>query len=216
VCPKKSVMDNVLEWLSVNSTYVLIFVGCALAIIAMAQFELSRRSSQRQIRAYVVPDSGELFVGETGEPRARIALRNCGQTPARGVLSWAKIDLIEPGRDENLDLPQAGVRSGRTLAANACLNKALWFRTLSAEEEDHVRSGSMAICVSGSVEYNRRLSASSRDPVPVCLYRAFPASAQCKSRSGRSQKPGNITRSLAGGGVPLYPAMCRNAATTSS
>ena len=74
-------MDNVLEWLSVNSTYVLIFVGCALAIIAMAQFELSRRSLQRQIRAYVVPDSGEIFVGETGEPRATIALRNCGQTP---------------------------------------------------------------------------------------------------------------------------------------
>ena len=146
-------MGNVPGFLAVNSTYILIFVTCTLAITAVAQFELSRRSSQRQLRAYVVPDRGEIFAGEEGEPRARIALRNCGQTPARGVLSWAKIHLVKPEQDESLGLLPSGVRSGTTLAANGYLNKALWFRTLSAEEADHVRSGSMAICVSGIVEY---------------------------------------------------------------
>jgi hypothetical protein len=115
---RKSVVSSLLEWLAVNSTYVLIFITCALAIIAMAQVELSRRSSQRQLRAYVVPDRGEISAGEMGEPRARITLRNCGQTTAQGVLSWARIDLIEAEHEEELYLPLDGMRSGTTLAAN--------------------------------------------------------------------------------------------------
>lgn len=146
-------MNAFLYWLTANAPCILVIVIFAIVIINMAQFELLRRSSQRQLRAYVVPDGSEIFAGKLGEPRARITLRNCGQTPARGVASWARIDLIESGADEEFDLPQVAVRSAATLAANASLSKALWFRALSPEEADHVRSGSKAICVTGLVEY---------------------------------------------------------------
>jgi len=147
-------MSGVLDWLSVNSGCILVLLVSVLVVLFMAQFELSRRSSQRQLRAYVIPDGSKIFVGETGEPRATISFRNCGQTPARGVVGWARMDLIDSETEEESELPQVAVRSATTLAANGSLSKALWFRTLSPEEVDLVRSGRKTISVSGLVRYS--------------------------------------------------------------
>jgi hypothetical protein len=147
-------MGAIPDWLTANYGFIVLVASCALWIAVIAQFELSRRSTQRQLRAYVVPDGTEIFAGDGGEPRARITFRNCGQAPARAVSSWARIDLIESGSSDGFDPPEVAVRSSTTLAANGSLSKALWFRSLSQEEADHVRSGGKALCVSGRVKYS--------------------------------------------------------------
>ena len=141
------------DWFATNATEVLVVLTFVLACTAVAQFGLARRTAQRQLRAYVSVDRADFYCSEEGEPSATIVLRNSGQTPARDVVSWASIDVLERRHEETLVPPELVAVSGTTLGANGVLTKFLRFRTLNTQEIADIAAGSKVVYAFGKIEY---------------------------------------------------------------
>jgi hypothetical protein len=122
-----------------------------------------RSTSRRQLRAYTFPSSIVLFEGSImkppqpaheNEPGVVIEFRNCGQTPAYRLVSWAAIAVLEPINEEKLVRPEIEERFSLTLPTNGTSTKALWLqRKLSEGEINDIRNHVRAIYVYGRIEY---------------------------------------------------------------
>ncbi|MGN6147216.1 MAG: hypothetical protein ACTHPD_01615 [Rhizomicrobium sp.] len=93
------------DWALTAAISAAIFTG-VLALIGMFQTCDTRKSNERQLRAYVsVIASGfdGTRTGKRGGPAFQIAFRNAGQTPANNVRCWTGVKF----RDDPLttDLP---------------------------------------------------------------------------------------------------------------
>ena len=65
-----------------------------LALIAT--IFVMRRTAQRQLRAYIAVEHGDVQLVNGGEGiRAMIRIKNFGQTPARNVVSWASVRVFD-------------------------------------------------------------------------------------------------------------------------
>jgi hypothetical protein len=121
-------------------------------------------NGRRQLRAYVLPENVGIFEGNTLVPpqpvRANIPgismyIKNCGQTPAYKVISWANIAVI-PVIDENrlLVVPTIPEQFSNTLGSNGTFSKSIWFdRPLSPNEIADIATGIRAIYLYGSIAY---------------------------------------------------------------
>jgi len=152
------------HWTATEWTAVVVACGTfVLAVAAVLQFGLARRTAQRQLRAYVFPDSATLTDGtqltppqpaRANVPGVVVLIKNFGQTPARQAVSWAGIDVIEPRHEATLATPRLPQTFANALGAGAFTSKALWFtRPLNQQEIVDVAAGAKAIYVFGRAEY---------------------------------------------------------------
>jgi hypothetical protein len=121
-------------------------------------------NGRRQLRAYVLPESGGLWEGTTlnppdparaGIPGVALWIKNGGQTPAYRVVSWVGIQVI-PVRDEHtaLVIPPLREQYANTLGAGSGFSKTWWLdRPLAANEIQDIATGTRAIYVYGRIEY---------------------------------------------------------------
>jgi hypothetical protein len=137
---------------------MLQFLALVVTILIMV------RNGRRQLRAYVLPDVASIIDGTMLTPPqpARInipgigmLIKNCGQTPAYKVVSWAQIAVI-PIQNENtaLAIPPIQEQFFNTLGAGSTFNKAIWFdRPLAANEIADIALGTRAVYLYGRIEY---------------------------------------------------------------
>ena len=122
-------------------------------------------NGRRQLRAYVGPENMGIFEGNmmsppqparVNVPGVAMLIKNCGQTPAYKVVSWAKIAVIAVN-EETLALalpPIMEQRFSNTLAAGGTFQKSLWFdRPLTPTEIADIANGVRAIYLYGRIEY---------------------------------------------------------------
>jgi hypothetical protein len=120
-------------------------------------------TARRQLRAYVFPDNAGLYEGmmltpqmpiHANEPGVVLVWRNTGQTPARRVISWGQIAVIEPINEDKLTVPPLQDIFFNNLGLNGSANKALWFgRALTTTEIADIGVGAKAIYLYGRIEY---------------------------------------------------------------
>jgi len=121
------------------------------------------RTSRRQLRAYVLPESSGLYEGtmltppipaHAGEPGVMLLFKNSGQTPAYQYVSWAQIAVIEPANAHTLVVPPLQLQFPATIGAGGTISKALWLgRPLTVAEIADVGIGTKLIFVYGRIEY---------------------------------------------------------------
>lgn len=145
-------------------TIGLIFVGIVGIYVAIGTLNHMRESSERQLRAYVLPTEVSIFDGTMMNPiqpaRANVPgvpmlVKNFGQTPAYKVISYAQIAVIAVV-DENrlLVVPPIPEQFANTLGPGGIFNKAVWFdRPLVANEIADIATGIRAIYFYGRIEY---------------------------------------------------------------
>jgi len=125
------------QWVNENDGAVTALSTVLLAAITlglvMLGFEQSR-TSRRQLRAYVFPDSGNLYDGSmmtppqparSNCPGLLMNFKNSGATPAKDVVSWANIDVIEPRHEATLAPPALQKIGALNLGAGTSYPKAL-------------------------------------------------------------------------------------------
>jgi hypothetical protein len=148
------------------ANWPLVAVAIPAIIVGWLTLRAMRESSERQLRAYVLPEGAGVFDGTMTKPpqpaRANIPgigliLKNSGQTPAYRVVSWAQIAVILV-RDEHMALglpPQPLVEQfSNTLGPGGTFTKSLWFdRPLAANEIGDVANGVRAVYLYGRIEY---------------------------------------------------------------
>lgn len=131
---------------------VAIIVGFLQFLALVATVWVMISNGRRQLRAYVLPHETSIVDGTTIMPpqpaRANVPgvgmlIKNCGQTHAYKVISWAKIAVIFVGEENTaLGLPPIEERFSNTLGAGSALNKGLWFdRPLTSNEITDIAKG---------------------------------------------------------------------------
>jgi|WetSurMetagenome_2_1015567.scaffolds.fasta_scaffold146597_1 hypothetical protein len=157
-----------MSWLNLifsDANHIIATATLLLAIAAVAQFELTRRTAQRQLRAYVSVDTTTIIDGtnlappppidRTDQPGIWIVIKNAGSTPANRVIHWGTMDVSTLDRENTFAAPKKMVTSPTSyiLPGGAC-TKGLWLnRQLSEQEKTDIRAGSRAIYVYGAIEY---------------------------------------------------------------
>jgi hypothetical protein len=122
-------------------------------------------NGRRQLRAYLAPENVGILEGNMLSPpqsaRANVPgigmlIKNCGQTPAYKVATWARIAVITVDNEAlSLVLPdRLEERFTNTLSADSTFSKSLWFdRPLTANEITDIATGARAIYLYGRIEY---------------------------------------------------------------
>jgi hypothetical protein len=121
-------------------------------------------TAERQLRAYVFPDSVAMWDGTTLTPpqpaRANVpgivlTWKNTGQTPAGNVVSWAQIAVIDSADEDTLIVPPLQNIFANHLGAGVVNNKSLWFsRALTPSEIADVAAGAKGVYIYGRIEYS--------------------------------------------------------------
>jgi hypothetical protein len=148
-----------------NLPSIGLFIAGVVGIwVALMTLKHMRESSERQLQAYVLPENASMIDGTMCVPpqpaRANVPfvgmlIKNCGQTPAYKVISWADIAVIAV-TDENtkLGIPPIPEKFSNTLGPGSIFNKTLWFdRPLAANEIADIAAGTRAIYLHGKIEY---------------------------------------------------------------
>jgi hypothetical protein len=146
-------------------------------IVLICQTAISRRTAQRQLRAYVLSDSSiivnvanpiPLYPGQVlpqtdaritntaAGPGAFIQIKNLGQTPAFRVIHWGYICFREYPLNASLpartpvaaNIPSSVLGPGQTATKMLELNPAL-----TAAQINDLRNGTAAIYVQGEITY---------------------------------------------------------------
>jgi hypothetical protein len=136
-----------------------------LAAAAITQWWETRKTSERQLRAYVLNYSANLFDGgsmepapfvdRAGQPGVVLGIKNFGQTPAYQVVHWCEMQVAPIGNGPRIGPPATlGKQSPSMLGPGHAISSALWLnRALSTQEIEGIKSGSFAIYAYGRVEY---------------------------------------------------------------
>ena len=143
---------------------LLVVVGVIGIAVAIRTLNHMRESSERQLRAYVLMDSGSVLDStatippqpeQANTPFAGLLIKNFGQTPAYKVISYAQIAVIPRANENTLPVvPPIPEQFSNTLGPSATFNKRVSFdRPLSPHEIDDIRIGTRAIYLYGRIEY---------------------------------------------------------------
>ena len=135
-----------------------------LAVFAFAQFGETRRSSERQLRAYIYPDGTYIQLWDDMNPQplparpgclhVTVSVKNSGQTPAHGVLHWGALTVRNVADEDQLEPPaKLEVVSPANVGAGVPLLKSTWSGTVSPADIHDIETGVKAIYVYGKVEY---------------------------------------------------------------
>lgn len=149
---------------------LLVAAICAF-VVAIRTLNHMRESSERQLRAYVMPENTGLFEGSViqppqparnGVPGVAMVIENSGQTPAYNVVSWLQIDVIPIADEARLTPPPMQEQFSTTLAGGATFTKSMWFhRPLAATEIADIATGIRGIYAYGRIEYRDGLQKTS-------------------------------------------------------
>jgi hypothetical protein len=165
---KEGLMGPILSWLVAVSDFFEHHLGAITAIIAAAavvQWRETRKTAERQLRAYVINSSAALFDGSsmmpapfidrTDQPGVILEINNFGQTPAYEVVHWAELQVAPIGQEWAMKPPpslgnptHSVVGPGHTLTNSRWLNRAL-----SVQEKEGIINGTYAIYAYGRIEY---------------------------------------------------------------
>jgi hypothetical protein len=150
-----SLSDKIAAIASLVSLLQFIALFCTVYVMV--------RTARRQLRAYVLPESGGLWEGmmlnpqmpvHAGEPGVTLLFKNSGQTPAYNYISWAQIIVAEPTNAHTLTAPSLQRQFPAIVGAGGTISKALWFgRPLTQSEIADVAVGAKLIFVYGRIEY---------------------------------------------------------------
>jgi len=141
-------------WAAICGVFIALLGVSAL----MWQTEITRRSWQRQLRAYVLPERVGFLASDPANPNipcVAIVIKNSGQTPAYKLVSWMKLAVI-PRAEEyiGLPVPQMEERSPMTIGAQGEFHKTCALdRPLTANEITDIGDGTRAIYVYGKMVY---------------------------------------------------------------
>jgi hypothetical protein len=123
----------------------------------------SRRSAERDQRAYVFPTTIALLDGATNEPPLAtminhpgsfIVLKNSGRTPAYDVIHWAEIRVLDRQDEHLLSIPPLAEVSKGWMGASGEINKTITLgRAMDEAEIAAIHARTKAIFVHGKVEY---------------------------------------------------------------
>jgi hypothetical protein len=144
-------------------TVGLLVAGIAGIAVAIATLNHMRESSERQLRAYVLPDNAGLFEGSmmvppqlarTNIPGVAMLVKNSGQTPAYKVISFAQIAVIAVANETTLIVPPIPQQFSLTLGPGATFNKAFWLdRALTPNEIADIQTGVRAVYLYGRIDH---------------------------------------------------------------
>jgi hypothetical protein len=156
-----------------NLPNIGLFVAGVIGIwVAIGTLNHMRESSERQLRAYVVAELGNIVNiadpiptpglvqtearrGFPGwGPVIRVQIKNTGQTPAFKVLHWGAVTFREYPLTSNLPSPPTPTVISSTLGAGIVSTKTLFFGpALTVEQIAELRAGTSAIYVNGEIRY---------------------------------------------------------------
>jgi hypothetical protein len=145
--PIKNLMAG--QWLAIG-TWILAAATIFLALDA-------RWSSDRQIRAYLYVNPGELFhVDGKGALQAYSIIGNSGQTPAMKVERFAGIEVLQPTDNPTANQTMAREAGVTVLGprTNITLLKNWAGGALTADQTEQVRKGDLRVYVFGKVLYD--------------------------------------------------------------
>src|SRR5260370_40088018 len=99
-------------WTSSDKIAVIASVVGFLQFLAlMATYQIMRRNTQRQLRAYVGVVRGELInIDGDDQIEATVIVKNSGQTPAREVVMWGGMAVRDFPLREPINPPEKGPR----------------------------------------------------------------------------------------------------------
>jgi hypothetical protein len=159
-------MDGVWGWLITFSDFIEHHIGAITAIIAAAavvQWRETRKTGERQLRAYVLNFSANLFDGSTmpqafvdrsDQPGVSLVLKNHGQTPAYRVRHVCEIVIAPVSNESRMFVPPGLNDPGFVLGPDATSSMAKWLnRPITPQEQAAIVGGGMAIYVFGRIEY---------------------------------------------------------------
>jgi hypothetical protein len=126
-------------------------------------FRLQRFTIRRQLRAYVFPETFDLYDGAlskppnpqvANEPACVLILKNSGQTPAYKVVSFAKIELVEPINEDRLvTTPLLDKFSANLGPGTQIRNSPRFGRQLTQNEIADINNGTKGLYLFGRIDY---------------------------------------------------------------
>lgn len=142
-----------------------VILALATILLWLATQNLLRgaeETSKIQLRAYVFPVAASLNEGKFMRPRV-INRKNCpyiylewkntGQTPAKKVVTWSQVEVIEPINEDKLIVPPLEQKHFNTLGSTVGGNKGSWFRELTKSEMADITAGIKFVYLYGRIEY---------------------------------------------------------------
>jgi hypothetical protein len=149
-----------------ESDVIVALATVLLAVITYLLVRLGRDQSnthRAELRAYVFPELATLFDGTMQNPplspnfnwpMVSMTFKNSGRSPAKQVVTWAEIDVIEPRHEGTLVVPPLKKIFAMSLGAGATFPKFVRYqRQLNAQEIADVTTGSKRIYLYGRAEY---------------------------------------------------------------
>jgi hypothetical protein len=143
-------------------------IGAITAVIAAAavvQWRETRKTAERQLRAYVLNGSASIidgtnldpkpFIDRTSQPGLLFEIKNFGQTPALQLVHWNEMQVSPVSREASIQ-PPASLQNiaPMVLGPGQTSSRYRWLdRSLSVQEIDGIKSGLYAIYVYGRIEY---------------------------------------------------------------
>jgi hypothetical protein len=152
------------QWLSVGNNWVVLCT-VVLAIAALGQFELTRRTAKRQLRAYVMPELASIadystikppppaiFTGHLG---AAVLIKNSGQTPAYKLVHWGAVIVLPANMEDSLMTPKRLPEIAATTLGPGCtIHRTGWTEAkISTDQINAIRSGESKVFVYGKIIY---------------------------------------------------------------
>jgi hypothetical protein len=129
-----------------------------LALIATVF--VMRRTAQRQLRAYICVESGDIELVNAGAGvRAQIRVKNFGQTPAHKAVSWASVRVFD-AESPVFSMTRSERPAFRAMIGPTAVTLISRLVAISPADLAAIQAGTKRIFVWGRVEYtdafNRR------------------------------------------------------------
>jgi len=123
---------------------------------AQEAVDVTRDSAEKQLRAYVLLESIEVFnVAANNIPRVKITIRNTGATPASDFKHWATIGYqpypmppTAPDFDESIKSSYAVVAAGQSVEG-----EQVFSRKMSDQDIASISAGTCGLYVIGLIKY---------------------------------------------------------------
>lgn len=116
---------------------------------------IARKSSERQLRAYVHPTDSKVIMEENGIVRANVRIQNAGQTPAYKLISRVTVSIGPyPLQESPSSSSKDGQRVSRGVLQPKChVNGTVEIGPLGVEAQKVISAGKAVIFVHGDLSY---------------------------------------------------------------
>lgn len=136
-------------------TALLFFATIILAVAAGCQFEITRRTARRQLKAYIFISRAEINDITTSDFKISLVVNNFGQTPADKTVINGRVEISKFPLDFSSLPPHNIVHLKNMTIGPGGVHTIIITRpaAFSAEEVARLRTSDSAIYVYGKIEY---------------------------------------------------------------